>query len=176
MALYINAVAVPDIPSDVLEQYPYAWIRKNTTSDYYDLLLAKSAWTRNEENESLDTSSYTEGIQWYRTSIDAPSTTEWTFNQVWNTGANFGEQSTRACVWANHDVLNADGTVYFAESPDLVLRGEASDSSTPEVDGGARYSALGSWFTDVADEIRRLTGKTDTMTIDTMLSELKSLS
>ena len=40
---YYNGVLLPEIPPDVLAQYPYAWIRENTKSGYYDLILTKVA-------------------------------------------------------------------------------------------------------------------------------------
>lgn len=96
---YYNGVRLPAIPADVLTEYPYAWIRKNITSGYYDLALCKTPRYYNSGIYPADTS------EWYRIEIaNANTATEWIFNQ---TVTNFfGIDSSRTVMWSNHDIPN----------------------------------------------------------------------
>lgn len=118
-----NGVRLPRIPDNVLAQYPYAWIRDNGSSNYYDLLLSSSPWwcsTNTSSAVTISTENYTQGIQWYRVQKSAAeSATAWTFNQLWNTSGGFGAESNRPCMWSNHDIPNGSATatdIYFAGS------------------------------------------------------------
>lgn len=118
-----NGVRLPRIPDDVLKNYPYAWIRDNGSTSYYDLIMSSSPWwcsTNTSSTVTISTENYTQGIQWYRVQkSSAESATEWTFNQVWDTSGGFGAESNRPIMWANHDIPNgsADATdIYFAGS------------------------------------------------------------
>ena len=120
---YYNGVLLPELPADALAQYPYAWIRDNTTSGYYDLLMSSSPWwcsTNTSSNVTISTENYTQGIQWYRTQKSAASSAiVWTFNQVWNTSGGFGAESNRPVFWSNHDIPNGSATateIYFEGS------------------------------------------------------------
>ena len=115
-----NGVRLPRIPIDVLAQYPYAWIRDNTASGYYDLLMSSSPWwcsTNTSSAVTISTENYTQGIQWYRVQKSAAaSAIAWTFNQVWNTSGGFGAESNRPVFWSNHDIPNGSATspnIYF---------------------------------------------------------------
>ena len=117
---YYNGVLLPELPADVLAEYPYAWIRDNTTSGYYDLLMSSSPWwcsTNTSSDVTISTENYTQGIQWYRTQKSAASSAiVWTFNQVWNTSGGFGAESNRPVFWSNHDIPNGSATateIYF---------------------------------------------------------------
>ena len=120
---YYNGVLLPELPVDVLAQYPYAWIRDNTTSGYYDLLMSSSPWwcsTNTSSEVTISTENYTQGIQWYRVQKSAASSAiGWTFNQVWNTSGGFGAESNRPVFWSNHDIPNGSATateIYFEGS------------------------------------------------------------
>lgn len=111
---YYNGVRLPKIPEDVLAEYPYAWIRKHTTSGAYQLVFATYPWYYNSG------AVYCSGGEkvtepWYNITIaTADTATEWTFNK--NTTGNFPVDDTRPVLWSNHDIPNgsADATdIYF---------------------------------------------------------------
>lgn len=109
---FYNGVRLPIIPEDVLAQYPYAWIRNNTTSGYYDLLLCPTQRYYNSEIYPADAK------KWYRIEIaSATSAEEWVFYEDNNN--YFGIDDNRTVLWSNHDIPNgsADATdIYFAGS------------------------------------------------------------
>lgn len=112
-ALY-NGVKLPIIPADVLADYPYAWIRKHTANDQYQLVLAASSWYYMSGNVYCSGGeSVTE--PWYNITISTAETaTEWTFNK--NTTGNFPVDDARPVLWSNHDIPNGSATatdIYF---------------------------------------------------------------
>jgi hypothetical protein len=112
---WFNGVLLPDIPADLLAQYPYAWIRNNTRTGHYELLLGKGRWYY--ATDSLYCTDTTGGLQWYRIEkSNAESATAWVFNQAWTSGNAFGCDSTRPVFWSNHDIPNGSATatdIYF---------------------------------------------------------------
>lgn len=121
---YYNGVRLPVIPEDVLAEYPYAWIRNNTTSGYYDLVLAAYPWYFSiTESKTGIYCSGGESMQepWYQISIaTAEAATEWTFNK--NATGWFSLDSARTVLWSNHDIPNgsADATDIYFEGTDPV--------------------------------------------------------
>ena len=115
---YYNGVLLPEIPADALAQYPYAWIRNNTRTGYYDLCLSSSLWYASDAN-TISTDSYnTTGIQWYQVTKSAPEEV-WVFNQAWTSSGGFGNESDRHIMWSNHDIPNGSATateIYFEGS------------------------------------------------------------
>ena len=115
---YYNGVLLPELPADVLAQYPYAWIRNNTRTGYYDLCLSSSLWYASDA-DTISTDSYnTTGIQWYRVTKSAPEEV-WVFNQAWTSSGGFGNESDRHIMWSNHDIPNGSATateIYFEGS------------------------------------------------------------
>lgn len=109
---YYNGVLLPEIPQDVLAEYPYCWIRKNTTSGNYDLVFGKQSWYYNNngvycQNET-DEKWYTIPIA---TSTDA---TAWNFNK--NATGYFSVDTARFVFWSNHNIPNGSATsttIYF---------------------------------------------------------------
>lgn len=108
---YYNGVLLPEIPQDVLAEYPYCWIRKNTTSGNYDLVFGKQSWYYNNgvycQNET-DEKWYTIPIA---TSTDA---TAWNFNKT--TTGFFVVDTARFVFWSNHNIPNGSATsttIYF---------------------------------------------------------------
>jgi hypothetical protein len=107
--------SLPPIPSDVLAQYPYAWIRNNTRTGHYDLCLSSSLWYA-PDAETISTDSYnTTGTQWYRITKSTPEEA-WVFNKASTTSSAFGNESDRHIMWSNHDIPNGSATateIYF---------------------------------------------------------------
>ena len=114
-ALY-NGVRLPKIPEDVLAQYPYAWIRNNTTSGYYDLLLNEKPFYY-QSPPGLYEASGLAAKPWYRVAIaTAETATAWTDNTSANSYTSWGLDSARTVLWSNHDIRNGSATatdIYF---------------------------------------------------------------
>lgn len=108
-----NGVRLPELPFEALANYPYAWIRNNTTSGYYDLVFAAYPWYYNTNVSCSGGDSVT--LPWYQIPIaTADTATEWTFSK--NTTGNFGADSARTVLWSNHDIPNGSATatdIYF---------------------------------------------------------------
>lgn len=119
-ALATQNAVLPPIPADVLASYPYAWIRNNTRTGYYDLLLSQEPWYLQDENTLAKS---VEATKWYQISISSADTAEaWTFNSDYDS-LEWGNESDRRIMWSNHDIPNgsADATdIYFAASPLIV--------------------------------------------------------
>lgn len=110
---YYNGVLMPEIPADVLAEYPYCWIRNNTRTGYYDLLLSQKPWYLADEDtlaKSVD------ATKWYQIPIASADTTEaWTFNSDYDS-PTWGNESNRRIMWSNHDIPNGSATataIYF---------------------------------------------------------------
>ena len=112
-ALY-NGVKLPVIPQEVLKQYPYAWIRNNTSAAQYQLILAAYPWYYNKDHMYCSGGEdKTESI--YIISISSALTaTQWTFSK--DVIGKFGAEITRPVMWTNHDIPNGSATateIYF---------------------------------------------------------------
>lgn len=110
---YYNGVLLPEIPSDVLAEYPYCWIRNNTTSGNYDLIFGKQSWYFSDNTMNCQNSN---DEKWYTLPISTSAeATGWNFSQ--NTTGEFGIDSNRTVLWSNHDIPNGSATatgVYFS--------------------------------------------------------------
>ena len=113
---YYNGVLLPELPADALAQYPYAWIRKNTTTGYYNLILTALQPYLYTDGTSIAYGSGTSTTcVLYNIAISsAESATEWTYenkNNTWH-----GLDSARTVLWSNHDIPNGSATateIYF---------------------------------------------------------------
>lgn len=115
-----NGVRLPRIPDSVLASYPYAWIRNNTTSGYYDLMLSDVPFYYLPSDAGVKEGNLVVGKPWYRVLITTAETvTAWENNTSNNTFSGWGIDSARTVLWSNHDIPNgpADATeIYFAGS------------------------------------------------------------
>lgn len=113
---YYNGVLLPEIPVDVLTEYPYAWIRNNTLSGYYDLLLSQTPWYLKDETTMAKSGLAT---KWYRVEIATAGVAEsWAFNSDYNS-ETWGAENNRRILWANCDIPNGfvtSTTIYFYAS------------------------------------------------------------
>ena len=148
---YYNGVLLPEIPADILIEYPYAWIRTNHDSGYYDLLMSATPFYYKNGNIGPDGTTK----KWYRTSISSASdATVWSFNV--NDYYSYGISDTRLVLWSNHDIPNgsADSTeIYFYGSKPVDPNAPEDDTQT-----GAYYKTSGATLTAIADAIRARTG------------------
>jgi hypothetical protein len=161
-ALYNDAV-LPIIPADTLASYPYAWIRNNTESGYYDLFMYTGTFWHSGGII------YPQGglKKWYRVEIStAESATEWTFYQ--DNSDYYGVSTTRPVLWSNHDIRNgsADATeIYFAGS-ELVTGGE---TTLVPVEREEAYSIKSEDLNALGAVSQFVAGKTALMTIGEMI-------
>ena len=111
---------LPEIPADVLASYPYAWIRNNTASGYYDLMLSGVPFYYLPSDVGVKEGNLAVGKPWYRVPIaTAETATAWVNNTSNNTFSGWGIDSARTVLWSNHDIPNGSATateIYFEGS------------------------------------------------------------
>jgi hypothetical protein len=160
MAFY-NGVKLPEIPADILEKYPYVWIRKNSNKVDYDLLAASNPWGVN--SAIMWTSSRNAHVYYKATSADI----EWRYLATYT---DTGEYPLgNGILWNNNDILD-----YSMSYPSLHLKG--SECELEIVLGGyaevaENYNISGESLNEIAEIIQ---GK---MAIDHLLTveEIKSI-
>lgn len=114
---YYNGVLLPDIPNEHLATNPYVFIRDNSSSGYYELIMCTKELYYSSGVRYNDT---TTSIQYMYRILKSSylEATEWEFNkEVSNTYFNIG--SSQVVIWSNDDILNGSLTstdVYFAGS------------------------------------------------------------
>ena len=119
---YYNGVKLPEIPTDVLAEYPYVWIRKDDANGNYNLVFGKQPWYYNAESALVcgDTVS----LPYYSIVISSYLTaTEWTYTKD-ASGSNFGLATNRTVLWSNHDIPNGSATateIYFKGSDPVIV-------------------------------------------------------
>ena len=104
-----NSVVLPEIPADVLAQYPYAWIRLGSDGKTYDLILSSYSWYFTDKLLT-QSSKYV----WYTATIEAGC---WVYKTTYTDigGFNLGG----GLIWSNHDIPNGSATateIYFEGS------------------------------------------------------------
>lgn len=160
---YYNGVLLPEIPPEVLTEYPYCWIRENTQTGYYDLFLAKTPWYQSDAS-TIATDSYTQGIQWYRVPFTGTSG-EWQSYQVWDSSSGLTSETGRKIIWANHNI-----PVGSATSTDIYFAGS---SAIPNAES---YEIQRETIVALADQVRRLYNSTAPLTPAQMEAKLANLN
>lgn len=159
---YYNGVLLPELPSDVdMAEYPYCFIRNNTTSGYYDLVFTKLIPYYSTSNNGICMGSQEGEYSWYRILIsEANNVNEWTFNA---TGTNyFGIDTSRTVLWSNHDIYKSANEIYF-EATELV----------PEIEEEISwYQIKRSTLEAFGDEARRFNGGTTLPLTTTQMIEI----
>jgi hypothetical protein len=102
-----NGKELPPLPEWDREKYPYAWIRKATTSATYHLMMVS------EISYAL-TVGGVNGIAYSQENTIRYRASNGTWDDV--TISSDGVSAIEGIVWANFDVLNADGSLYLAAS------------------------------------------------------------
>lgn len=113
---YFNGTLLPGLARNMLEKYPYTWIRKNENSGYYDLFYSTEPFYI-YDSSAMSGAGITK--PWYRIPIEgSQNAAMWTYYQ--ESKANLVMDTLRTALWANHDILNskdAEATdIYFAGS------------------------------------------------------------
>lgn len=143
---YYNGVLLPEIPAEVLTNYPYCWIRDNTRTGHYDLCMSSSPWYASDADTIYTDSFSTTGIQWYRITKNTPEES-WMFNQAWTSSGGFGNESDRYIMWSNHDIPNGSvtsTTIYFYASAPVPEGNMFYGIKTENIASGAE-TKTGAW-------------------------------
>ena len=160
---YYNTVLLPVIPEDVLKTHPYCWIRTNSQTGHYDLLLSSSPWWQ-ADSTTITTANYAEGIQWYRVLISG-SDCEWNFHQKWTEGGDFSVDANRPVLWANHNIpvgsVSASSIYFHGSTPVPVLES---------------YDIRRDTLACIANQVRRLCCTTESLTPARMKRRLEDLN
>lgn len=175
MSIEVNGVSLPDIPSEVLEQYPYA-VALDFTASYgaTTIMLYCSAapfcYYPAEYPDDIDYALLkTSSVQ--VTCAYSPSITgseDWFVGEAEESGGIVVEEYDGGYIsisWANHDIAKMDadgndtGEIYFPSSVSV-----------------SYYAAPKSWYDGMAQQVMRLTGTSDKLTTDEMLELLTALN
>lgn len=160
---YYNGVLLPEIPQNVLAKYPYAWIRRNVTSGYYDLICVTYNYQYYLNNTlylykgALASDCPNPGV-WYRVGINTSSDT-WEYKQDVQ-GGTLNLTYDNVVIWSNHDILNGSST-----STEIYLEGS---EPIPEI-AITLYQIGSTTLTSFADQARRIGGTTDKLTTAQMI-------
>lgn len=179
MSIEVNGVTLPDIPSEVLAEYPYAVIVYLDDSEAGNL----SMYFCFAGPYPFYCDQSTDGGTDYAYSVDFEGLSEGTFtglalfdgDESWSVayeelmaypcgGEVDGDTGTFETLWSNHDIYVVDmdtgeiGEVYFANS--------AVDPN---------YYAPKSWYDGMARQVMRLTGTSDKLSTDAMLAAVKAV-
>lgn len=150
---YYNGVLLPEIPSDVLAEYPYCVIRNNTASGYYDAFFAEEMFYWQITGSSQGITQVDQSVQqpWYRIAIaESEQAENWELNKI-SSNTWFSFDDNRTLLWSNHDIYQATDSV-----PSLYF--EATEP-VPEVDDASWYQIKASTLTGFADEAIRIDGE-----------------
>lgn len=152
---YYNGVLLPEIPTNALATHPYAFIRNNTSSGYYDLLLAIQPFYYDESETRL----VDDGGQvdlWYRIAIsNASSATSW--------GATQSHTYKGWTIDANRTVLWTNTNVYIEGTTEEYQLYKAKSNPIPEdaiVYTSGTFLIQGETLSEIANAIRMMTGTT----------------
>lgn len=109
---YYNGVLLPEIPADVLAEYPYVWIRKVTTTSQYNLIFSKTGFYFNSgkvyDKNGAKNPAYvcpvSGGTEWTQASYNLKYS-DWAISS-----------GVTSALWSNHDIPNGSATataIYF---------------------------------------------------------------
>lgn len=166
---WYNGVLLPEVPADVLASFPYCWIRLDTGTGYYELLMASGKWYKwvNDSGSVVFGHEDSNAIKWYRIATATAETTEaWTYYQD-HTANNYGASSdTRSAIWSNHDIPNGSATateIYFKGSEPLTELTKTVTKLVP-VERESNYSITSANLNDIAKRTQEMAGTRKLMT------------
>jgi hypothetical protein len=163
---FYNGVKLPELPTGVIANYPYCWIRKNDNTQHYDLLFTKILGYYDASLGGIEygTSSGTTDIVHYRLAYSgAASADGWDSYQTTNTWMAL--DANRTVMWSNHYIPNGSlsATEMYFDAHEAI----------PEVDA---YQIEKETVVGIADQVRRLCNTEATMTPAVIKSNLEGLN
>ena len=114
-----NGVLLPKIASELLEIYPYAWIRNDSLNKRCDLMLGKKPFYYNSKVCCSDT---TGSPYYYIPHADADADGKWILIEVAVPG-QYSLDTNRTVLWSNHDIPNGSASateIYFKGSEPVI--------------------------------------------------------
>lgn len=173
---YYNGVLLPVIPEDLLVEYPYAWIRNNTTTGYYDLIMSNTPYYY--QSSSLYEGAGVKGLPYYRVPIsDVESATKWTTYGS-HTFNSWGLDSARTVLWSNHDIPSGSATatdIYFEGTEPVIQETEIRTEYLEPVERLEEYTAKGDFLNEVAGYVQKILGTLSLFTPAEILDGLGSV-
>lgn len=161
---FYNGVRLPELPSEVLKNYPYCWIRKNDNTQHYDLLFTKILGYYDSSTGGIvyGTTSGTTDIVHYRVAYPG-NADDWTNYQTTNTWMAL--DANRSVVWSNHYIPNGSltSTEMYFDGYEVIPETEA-------------YQIQKDTVVAIADQVRRLCKTENTMTPAQIESNLGGLN
>lgn len=165
---YYNDVLLPEIPSDVLAEFPYAVINLGSDGVTYALWVAENPWyfvsdlygSKLKISQSCKNQKY------------LVNETGWVLSETYTDAGGIGLGS--GMVWSSHNIPKGSATatdIYFVGSEPVPDGG-----NEPEPEYKEKYAVKSEWLVSVADEVRRLTGSEDLLTVEQMETALKSVT
>ena len=104
-----NGVGLPPLPTEHIGTNPYAWVRKNVTSGYYDLLMDTASWYYDSSSSGIKPTASTTQY-WYRISIaEAGDATEWTLYKESSSWYNL--DADRTVMWSLQDIASGKDSI-----------------------------------------------------------------
>lgn len=167
---YYNGILLPEIPADALATHPYAFIRNNSTTGCYDLLLAIQPFYYDESDTRLvDNGGQTD--LWYKISIStASSATSW--------GAAQSHEYRGWTIDANRTVLWTNTNVYIEGTTEEYQLYKAKSNPIPEdaiVHTSGTFLIQGETLSEIANAIRMMTGLVGPIQTEDMPNLIKSI-
>lgn len=163
--LFYNGVALPEIPSDLLAQYPYVWIRLNKLSGCYDLVFSTHPYHLSEDRGAITLEDSNQTQPWYRVEIEtAEEADAWVFNK--DTTGTWTIDIDRVVFWTNHDIMWAVGSdmVYFRAT-----------TPTVSADSENYYAIHRDTLSEIADAIRSKNGETEAIPVPQFATKINRL-
>lgn len=161
-----NGVILPILPTDVIDSYPYAFIKKSTDGVYYYLIMGKRAFWHVGSIIHPQT-----GIKkMYRVTISyADRATKWTFEEDVNN--YFGDSNI---FWSSHDIHSgsADSSeIYFVGSKPAI----GGETTLVPAEREEVYSITSEDLNKLGAAVQSFTGATETMTVEEMMIAFNSI-
>ena len=168
--MIVNGVTLPDIPADVLAQYPYAILLHITLSStsgdvIYMLIFGSTPFVQVSASliGAISDNIFSSGAGYRLSALSGEN--EWTNGTELENGSVGGQLGEFAgdvytLVWANHDVYTA---VAADESTGEITAGTEIYFPNSEASHSERVSIGRSLVDGYAREVQRLTGTTDQM-------------
>lgn len=112
---YYNGVLLPEIPESILNEYPYIWIRRDSTyGNRWDLACAKQPYYKGSSGKLI-----TKGAEvWYTIPLSTTITDEitWNYYQSYSSGDDWNLDSGRIFIWTNNIIYqdSVDSSTIYA--------------------------------------------------------------
>lgn len=135
---YYNGVVLPEIPVDVLAEYPNIIVYKWLSNGTINFMAAPSAYKWYYYSDGTYTQMRITECTYVRYKYDA-GTGLWTFFKTYTDNGRWGLNGTGELLWSNHDIPNGSATatdIYFSASKVLPEDYSISMLSSTEAETG----------------------------------------